>query len=106
MRKKTKCTASAALNDTIQSRYIYKSYKSMIVNRIPLLMISLAEGSLVLVLLGELEMVTGSDMRYVYTVGDGEVFCTYILIYSSSLYKRSLQSIGINQILTFFNRSK
>ena len=73
----------------------------MIVNRIPLLLISLAEGSLVLVLLGELELVTGSDMRYVYTVGDGEVFCTYILIYSSSLYNRTLQSIGINQILTF-----
>nr|XP_022294959.1 uncharacterized protein LOC111105077 [Crassostrea virginica] len=35
----------------------------------------IAEGSLVLVLLGELELVTGSDMRYVYTVGDGEVFC-------------------------------
>ena len=78
----------------------------MIVNRIPLLMISLAEGSLVLVLLGELELDTGSDMRYVYTVGDGEVFCTYIFIYSSSLCKRNLQPVGINQTLTSFNRSK
>lgn len=59
----------------VQHLALYGNPQEYTVNDCACISEEINAGCLVLVLTGELELVTDSQMRYVYTVSEGEVFC-------------------------------
>ncbi|XP_061177380.1 uncharacterized protein LOC133186123 [Saccostrea echinata] len=72
---KNSSVLSKCSTDCVQNLALYGIPEQYEVNDYVCIQEEIEDGSLVLVLVGELELVTDPDTRYAYTVNEGEIFC-------------------------------